>query len=200
MHSRMMCWVALDRGIRLAENRGFPAEVQKWRNVRNAVYEEIMAKGYDADRQAFVQSYETRELDASSLLMPLVFFVSPTDPRMLKTIDAIQRELTSDHLVRRYRTGRVQDGVGDIEGTFSLCTFWLVEALTRVGRLEEARLAFEKMLGYANHLGLFGEEISETGSPLGDFPQALTHLALITAAVSLDRALNEEKSQSHLLT
>lgn len=108
----MMCWVALDRGIRLAENRGFPAEVEKWRKARNAVYEEIMAKGYDADRQAFAQSYETRELDASSLLMPLVFFVSPTDPRMLKTIDAIQRELTSDHLVRRYRTERVQDGVG----------------------------------------------------------------------------------------
>jgi GH15 family glucan-1,4-alpha-glucosidase len=190
VYSRMMCWVALDRGIRLAEKRGFPASIDLWRKARDAIYEELMTKGWDETRQTFVQSYESKELDASSLLMPLVFFLSPTDPRMLKTIDAVQRELTSDHLVHRYRTDRVKDGLGGAEGTFSLCTFWLVEALTRVGRLEEARITFEKMLGYANHLGLFAEEISETGSPLGNFPQAFTHLALISAAVNLDRVLD----------
>jgi GH15 family glucan-1,4-alpha-glucosidase len=190
VYSRMMCWVALDRGIRLAEKRGFPAPIDEWRKARDSIYEELMVKGWNDARQAFVQSYETNELDASSLLMPLVFFLSPADPRMLKTIDAVQHELTSDHLVLRYRTDRVKDGAKGAEGTFSLCTFWLVEALTRVGRLEEARMTFEKMLGYANHLGLFAEEISATGSPLGNFPQAFTHLAPITAAVNLDRALD----------
>jgi GH15 family glucan-1,4-alpha-glucosidase len=193
VYSRMMCWVALDRGIRLAEKRGFPAPIDKWRMARDALYEEVMAKGWDEARQAFVQSYETKELDASSLLMPLVFFLSPSDPRMVKTMEAVQRELTFDHLVHRYKTDIVKDGLNGVEGTFSLCTFWLVEALTRVGRLEEARLTFEKMLGYGNHVGLFAEEISESGSPLGNFPQAFTHLALITAAVNLDRALDEAK-------
>jgi GH15 family glucan-1,4-alpha-glucosidase len=193
VYSKMMCWVALDRGIRLAEKRGFPAPIEKWRKARDELYEEVMTRGWDDSRQAFVQSYETRELDASSLLMPLVFFLSPTDPRMLKTMEAVQRELTSDHLVHRYRTDHVKDGLVGQEGTFSLCTFWLVEALTRVGRLEEARLTFEKMLGYGNHLGLFAEEISESGSPLGNFPQAFTHLSLITAAVNLDRVLDQSK-------
>ncbi len=191
VYSKMMCWVALDRGIRLAEKRGFPAPIDKWRRARDAIYEEVMTKGWDEVRKSFVQSYETKEMDASSLLMPLVFFLSPTDPRMLKTLEAVQRELTFDHLVYRYKTDTVKDGLIGQDGTFSLCTFWLVEALTRVGRLEEARLTFEKMLGYANHVGLFSEEISESGSPLGNFPQGFTHLALITAAVNLDQALDE---------
>jgi GH15 family glucan-1,4-alpha-glucosidase len=121
--------------------------------------------------------------------MPLVFFVSPTDPRMLSTLEAIKRELVSDSLVHRYNPESTPDGLEGQEGTFSICTFWLVEALTRAGRLEEARLVFEKMLGYANHLGLYAEQIGPHGEALGNFPQAFTHLSLISAAYNLDRAL-----------
>ena len=192
VYSNMMCWVALDRGIRLADKRGFPADVDRWRKARDAIYEEVMAKGWSEKRQAFVQYYGSAALDASNLLMPLVFFVSPTDPRMLKTLDAILRELVFDNLVSRYSMQETQDGLRGSEGTFSLCTFWLVEALTRAGRLEDARIMFEKMLGYANHLGLYAEELSPSGDALGNFPQAFTHLALISAAVNLDRALGGE--------
>lgn len=191
VHSRMMCWVAMDRGIRLAEKRGFPGSVDRWRAARDAIYEEIMAKGWSAKRQAFVQAYGSEALDASALLMPLVLFMSPTDPRVLKTITAIQKDLASDHLVYRYRPRDSPDGLKGEEGTFSLCSFWLVEALTRAGRLEEARNIFERMLGYANSLGLYAEEIGRRGEALGNFPQAFTHLGLITAAVNLDRALGE---------
>jgi GH15 family glucan-1,4-alpha-glucosidase len=193
VYSKMMCWVALDRGIRLADKRGFPADVERWRKSRDTIYEEIMKKGWDEKRQAFVQSYENKELDASSLLMPLVFFVSPTDPRMLKTLDAIKLYLASDHLVHRYRPVESEDGLRGEEGTFSLCTFWLVEALTRAGRLEEARIVFERMLGYANHLGLYSEEIGPRGNALGNFPQAFTHFAMISAAVNLDKALGSSE-------
>jgi GH15 family glucan-1,4-alpha-glucosidase len=193
VYSKMMCWVALDRGIRLADKRGFPAEIERWRKTRDTIYEEIMSKGWDQRRQAFVQSFGSKALDASALLMPLVFFVSPTDPRMLKTLNAIQHELASDHLVRRYNVRQTKDGLKGNEGTFSLCTFWFVEALTRAGRLEEARTIFERMLGYANHLGLYAEEIGPQGGALGNFPQAFTHLALISAAVNLDRALGEHE-------
>ncbi len=189
VYSKMMCWLALDRGIRIAEKRGLPADLERWREKRDAIYEEVMAKGWSEERQAFVQAYGSTALDASSLLMPLVFFVSPMDPRMLLTLEAIQEELVSDNLVRRYSLGRSQDGLTGEEGTFSLCTFWLVEALTRAGRVDEARLIFEKMLGYANHLGLYAEEIGPQGDALGNFPQAFTHLAMISAAVNLDRAL-----------
>lgn len=189
VYSKMMCWVALDRGIRLAMKRGLPCNIDRWRQARDAVYDDVMRKGWDKERQSFVQSYGSKTVDASALLMPLVFFVSPTDPRMLKTLDVIQRELTSDHLVHRYRINAEGDGLPGEEGTFSLCTFWLVEALTRAGRLEEARVIFERMLGYANHLGLYSEEISPRGNARGNFPQAFTHLALISAAVNLDRAL-----------
>ena len=189
VYSKMMCWVALDRGIRLAMKRGLPCNIDRWRQARDAVYDDVMRKGWDKERQSFVQSYGSKTVDASALLMPLVFFVSPTDPRMLKTLDVIQRELTSDHLVHRYRINADGDGLPGEEGTFSLCTFWLVEALTRAGRLEEARVIFERMLGYANHLGLYSEEISPRGNARGNFPQAFTHLALISAAVNLDRAL-----------
>ncbi len=192
VYSNMMCWVALDRGLRLADKRGFPADVDRWRKARDAIYEEVMAKGWSEKRQAFVQYYGSAALDASNLLMPLVFFVSPTDPRMLKTLDAILRELVFDNLVSRYSLQETQDGLRGTEGTFSLCTFWLVEALTRAGRLEDARIMFEKMLGYANHLGLYAEELGPSGDALGNFPQAFTHLALISAAVNLDRALGGE--------
>ncbi len=191
VYSKLMCWVALDRGIRLADRRSFPADRQRWTDTRDVIYMDIMTKGWNPDRQAFVQYYGSESLDASNLLMPLVFFMSPTDPRMRSTVDAIIKELTKDSLVHRYNLSEdTDDGLPGVEGTFSMCTFWLVEALTRSGRLQEARFLFERMLGYANHLGLYGEEIGATGETLGNFPQAFTHLALISTAYNLDKALD----------
>jgi GH15 family glucan-1,4-alpha-glucosidase len=196
VYSKLMCWVALDRGLRLADKRSFPADRERWLKVRDEIYEEIMEKGWSPERKAFVQAYGTDTLDASSLIMPLVFFVAPKGPRMLSTLDAINRPpkydgLVSNGLVFRYDVERSADGLMGEEGTFNLCTFWLVEALTRAGRLEEARLIFEQMLGYANHLGLYAEEIGPSGEALGNFPQAFTHLTLISAAFNLDRALGK---------
>lgn len=190
VYSKLMCWVALDRGLRLAEKRSLPSDRAHWESERDAIYEEIMERGWDAEKGAFVQHYGSKSLDASNLIMSLVFFLSPTDPRMVSTVDATLRELTSDSLVYRYSPEAADDGFIGKEGTFSMCTFWLVECLTRQGRLREARVLFERMLGYANHLGLFSEEIGLTGEPLGNFPQAFTHLALISAAYNLDRALS----------
>ena len=192
VYSKLMCWVALDRGIRLADRRGFPADRERWLKVRNAVFEEIMEKGWSKKRKAFVQHYGSDALDASNLIMPLVFFISPTDPRMLSTLDATMKTLVSDSLVYRYQVGRgASDGLAGKEGTFSMCSFWLVECLTRAGRLDEARLIFEKMLSYANHLGLYAEEIGPSGEALGNFPQAFTHMGLISAAFNLDRHLGK---------
>ena len=178
-----------------------PADRERWLKTRDTIYEEIMAKGWDPQKKAFVQRYGSTTLDAANLMMPLVFFVSPTDPRMLKTLDAINRRpdqggLVSNGLVYRYNLTETHDGLEGEEGTFNLCTFWLVEAMTRAGqadrhRLEEARLVFEQMLGYANHLGLFAEETGHHGEALGNFPHAFTHLALISAAFNLDRALGQ---------
>jgi GH15 family glucan-1,4-alpha-glucosidase len=197
--SKTMCWVALDRALRLASKRSFPADWSKWYRMRDEIYETVMTKGWNPKRQAFVQSFGSNALDASTLLMPLVFFLSPSDPRMLSTLAAINRPpseggLVSDGLVFRYNLKESPDGFKDGEGTFNLCTFWLVEALTRAGRtnpvlLDQARLLFENMLGYANHLGLYAEEISLEGQAMGNFPQALTHLSLISAAFNLDRTL-----------
>ena len=194
-----MCWVALDRALNIADSRSFPADREKWQNTRDQIYEEIMERGWNPARQAFVQAYGSDTLDASNLIMPLVFFVAPTDPRMIGTLDAIDRSpaaggLVSDGLVYRYDVGKTADGLSGKEGTFNICTFWLVEALTRAGwvdraRLDEARLMFENMLSYANHLGLYAEETGPSGEGLGNFPQAFTHLALISAAINLDRAL-----------
>jgi GH15 family glucan-1,4-alpha-glucosidase len=202
VYSKLMCWVAVDRALRLAAKRSFPADRDRWLRVRDQIYEEIMARGWSDKHRAFMQSYNSDTLDASSLMMPLVFFVSPSDPKMLDTIDAINRSpeeggLVANHLVYRYNPLASPDGLPGEEGTFNICTFWLVEALTRAGsadrsRLEEARLMFESMLGYANHLGLFAEETSMSGEALGNFPQAFTHLALISAAVNLDRALGAQ--------
>ena len=200
VYSKLMCWVAVDRGLRLADKRSFPADRARWLACRDEIYKEIMTKGWSEEREAFVQHYGSDALDASNLIMPLVFFMSPNDNRMIKTLQAINRPpdeggLVSDSLVNRYNTAEVEDGVGGEEGSFNMCTFWLVEALTRAGRndakkLSEARLMFEKMLGYANHLGLYAEETSACGEALGNFPQAFTHLALISAAYNLDRTLS----------
>lgn len=192
VYSKLMSWVALDRGIRLANKRSFPSDSRHWEETRDKIYREIMAKGWNEKKRSFVQHYETDALDASNLMMPLTFFVSPTDPRMLSTIQATLDSLVSDSLVYRYQLGTgAEDGFKGEEGTFSMCTFWLVEALTRAGRLREAQLMFEKMLTYANHLGLYAEEIGPSGEALGNFPQAFTHLGLISAAYNLDRSLGK---------
>jgi len=199
VHSKFQCWVGVDRGLRLADKRSFPADRARWLKVRDQIYEEIMNKGWDPGRQVFGQTLGSNVLDASSLLMPLMFFMAPNDPRMLSTIDAILQPLdkgglSADGLIYRYDPKVAPDGLEGTEGTFSICSFWLVEALTRAGhtdpnRLEEARLLFEQMIGYSNHLGLYAEQTGPSGEALGNFPQAFTHLALISAAFNLDRAL-----------
>jgi GH15 family glucan-1,4-alpha-glucosidase len=188
-YSRLMSWVAVERAIRMARQRGLPADLPRWTAARDRIYDQIMQRGWHPGRRAFVQHYDTDVLDASLLLMPLCKFIAPTDPRWLSTLDAITAELVSDSLVYRYDAAASPDGLAGEEATFSLCSFWWVEALARAGRLDEARLAFEKMLTYANHVGLYSEEIGPTGEQLGNFPQAFTHLALISAAYNLDRRL-----------
>lgn len=197
--SKVMNWVALDRGIRLAEKRSFPADLERWITERNTIYEEVMTRGWNEKRKAFTQYYGSDDLDASLLIMPLVFFMAPSDPRMLGTLDAILKEprdggLVSDSLVYRYPPG--DDCLAGEEGTFNMCSFWLVEALTRAGqsdaeKLDHARIIFERMLGYANHLGLYAEQTGSEGQALGNFPQAFTHLALISSAFNLDRVLGD---------
>jgi GH15 family glucan-1,4-alpha-glucosidase len=201
VYSKLMNWVALDRGIRLSEKRSFPGNHALWLAARDQIYDEIMTKGWNEKRQAFTQFYGSDDLDASVLIMPLVFFMAPTDPRMINTIKAILAKpseggLVSDGLVYRYPPNPRVDGLPGEEGTFNMCSFWLVEALTRAGHanpawLDEARLLFERMLGYANHLNLYAEQTSFQGEALGNFPQAFTHLALISAAFNLDRALGK---------
>jgi GH15 family glucan-1,4-alpha-glucosidase len=192
VYSKLQCWVALDRGLRIADARSLPLERDRIQRERDRIYEAIMERGWDRDRGSFVQSFESKSLDASNLMMPLVHFISPKDKRMISTLDRIMETLVSDSLVYRYQLEGVDstdDGLRGEEGTFSMCTFWLVEALTRAGRVDEARFIFEKMLTYSNHLGLYSEEIGPTGEALGNFPQAFTHLGLISAAVNLDRTL-----------
>jgi GH15 family glucan-1,4-alpha-glucosidase len=193
LYSRLMCWVAIDRGIRLAQNRSFPGPLQRWFEVRNRIYQEIFRDFWNPQRGAFMQYKGADSLDAACLMMPLVKFISPRDPRWLSTLDAVRRELVDDTLVYRYKTGDgpiASDGLTGHEGTFCMCSFWYVECLARAGDLHQARLSFEKMLGYANHLGLYAEELGPRGEHLGNFPQAFTHLALISAAYDLDRRLN----------
>ena len=191
--SKVLSWVALERAGRISRQRGLPAGDGRWRRERDAIYEEVMEKGWNPEKQSFVQHYGSNALDASLLMMPLVKFVGPTDPRWLATLDRIQEELVYDTLVDRYNVEHAApDGLSGDEGSFSLCSFWLVECLTQAGRLDEARLALEKMFSYANHLGLYSEEVGRSGEALGNFPQAFTHLALISAAVHLDRALGAD--------
>ncbi|GAA1420314.1 glycoside hydrolase family 15 protein [Streptomyces thermospinosisporus] len=189
LYSRLMCWVAIERAVRMANRRGLPADLNRWLTSRDAIYRRIMSRCWSAERRAFVQQEEGDVLDAAVLMMPLSKFIAPTDPKWLSTLDSLTGELVSDSLVYRYDPQASPDGLRGDEGTFSICSFWYVESLTRAGRLDEATLAFEKMLTYANHLGLYAEEIGHTGEQQGNFPQAFTHLALISAAFNLDRAL-----------
>ena len=199
VYSRLMCWVAIDRALKIAEQRSFPADQARWVGVRDAIYLEIMEKGWNEERGAFVQHYGSDALDAANLMMILTIFLSPTDSRTIRLLDAILEPperggLVSNSLVYRYNVDHTVDGLTGEEGTFNICTFWLVDALTHTGRydrdrLEEARLMFERMLGFANHVGLYAEETGPSGEGLGNFPQGFTHLALISAAINLDRAL-----------
>ena len=188
-YGRLMSWVAFDRGIRLARRHGRPAPVEDWTWQRDCIYDQILNRGWHRTRHAFVQHYSGDELDASLLRLPRTGFLPSRDPLWLSTLDAIGTDLVTDSLVHRYDPAASPDGLEGAEGTFSLCSFAYVDALARAGRLEEARAAFEKMLTYANHVGLYAEEIAPTGEQLGNFPQAFTHLALIDAAVTLDAAL-----------
>jgi len=199
VYSKLMCWVALDRALRLAFQRSFPADRSRWLECRDAIYQSILDEGWNPQRRTFVQGFGGSSLDAGVLAMPLVFFMSPSDPMMLDTLAAINRPraqggLVDDHMAYRYAVDQTDDGLTGEEGAFNMCTFWLVEALTRAGRadpsrLQDAGLIFEKMLGRANHLGLYSEETGPRGEALGNFPQAFTHMGLISAAFNLDRAL-----------
>src|SRR6267142_1350331 len=202
VYSKVMNWVALDRGLRLAEKRALPANRDRWISERDKIYEEVMGLGWNVKRGAFTQFYGSDDLDASLLIMPLVFFMAPGDPRIMGTINAILEHprkggLLSDSSVYRYPPEPRIDGLPGEEGTFTMCSFWLVEALTRASlvapeKLEQARLLFERVLGYANHLGLYSEQTGPQGEALGNFPQAFTHLALISAAWNLERMLGSQ--------
>jgi GH15 family glucan-1,4-alpha-glucosidase len=191
LHSRVMCWVAFDRALRLALKRSLPGPLDVWYRVRDEIRNDVFTNFWDDELQSFVQAKGTRELDASTLLMPMMRFISPVDPMWLSTMRAIERHLVEDTLVRRYQVERTHvDGLPGTEGSFTACSFWYVECLARAGELEKAQLLFEKLLGYANHLGLYSEELGANGRHLGNFPQAFTHLALISAATYLDRVLS----------
>lgn len=191
LHSRLMCWVAFDRALRLAQKRSLSGPVDIWQRHRDDIRNDIFTNFWSDRLQSFVQAKGTEELDASTLLMPMMRFISPVDPMWLSTMTAIESRLVEDTLVRRYEAERTHvDGLPGSEGSFTACSFWYVECLTRAGDLAKAQLLFEKLLGYANHLGLYSEELGSNGRHLGNFPQAFTHLALISAATFLDRALS----------
>jgi GH15 family glucan-1,4-alpha-glucosidase len=198
LHSRVMCWVAFDRALRLAHKRSLSGPLDAWHRTRDEIRHDVFTNFWDEGLQAFVQAKGTKDLDASALLMPMMRFISPVDPMWLSTMKAIEKHLIEDALVRRYEVGRTHvDGLPGTDGSFTACSFWYVECLARAGELERAQLLFEKLLGYANHIGLYSEELGADGRHLGNFPQAFTHLALISAATYLDRALSGTKEVWH---
>jgi len=193
LHSRLMCWVAFDRALRLAQKRSLSAPLDSWVQTRDAIRQDIFENFWDDELQSFVQCKGTKDLDASVLLMPLMRFISPVDPMWRSTMKAIEARLVEDTFVRRYEAERTHvDGIPGGEGSFTACSFWYIECLARAGELEKAQLLFEKLLGYASHLGLYSEQIGTSGQHLGNFPQAFTHLALISTATYLDRVLSGE--------
>ena len=194
--SKVMCWVALDRGARLARIRQDLELAEAWQSAADDIHADICANGLDS-RGVFTQHYETDALDASLLLMPLVRFLPPDDERLRRTVLAIANELTENGMVLRYRVEETDDGLSGREGTFAICSFWLVSALVEIGELERGRRLCEKLLAQASPLDLFGEEIDpETGRHLGNFPQAFTHLALINAVMHVIHG--EQGSRDHL--
>lgn len=200
LYSRLMCWVALDRAIKVCKARSFPYN-RSWREQRDIIFHTIYDKFWNEEKQCFVQYEGADSVDAALLLMPLVRFITPTDPKWLSTLKVIETELISDSLVYRYRHQKAaDDGFKHPEGTFSMCSFWYVECLSKAGQLQKARLYFEKMIAYANHLGLYAEQLGFKGEHLGNFPQAFTHMGLISAALNLDLQLNHlrDKGKDHL--
>jgi len=196
LYSRLACWVALDRAVKIATMRSFPINGH-WKKQRDKIYELIFEEFWDEKRQAFMQFPGAKTVDASSLLMPLFRFISPKDPRWLSTLKKIDEDLVTDSLVYRYRPEvAAPDGLSSREGTFSMCSFWYVECLSRAGELDKARFYFEKMLGYANHLGLYSEQLGYEGEHLGNFPQAFTHMALISAAYNLNKQFNDNRNKN----
>jgi GH15 family glucan-1,4-alpha-glucosidase len=191
LSSKVQCWVALDRAVKLAPDLGLDDRIEAWATERDCIREAVLGRGWSDEQQAFTQSFDAPELDAAALLMPLVGFLPATDPRMRSTIEAIARDLTDDGLVLRYRNaaGPNADGLAGAEGTFVICSFWLVSCLAQAGELERAEALFARLDGYANDLGLLAEEVDPvTGELLGNFPQAFSHVGLITAAWEIDQA------------
>jgi GH15 family glucan-1,4-alpha-glucosidase len=193
LHSRVMCWVALDRALRIAKSRSFPAPWDKWTRTRDEIFLNVYERFWDDELKCFVQFEGSKTVDASALIMPLVRFIAPTDPRWQSTLRVINKTLAEDALIFRYHVLKgAQDGLPGREGTFTMCSFWNVECIARAGDLKQARFMFEKTLTYANHLGLYSEQIGLEGEQLGNFPQAFTHLGLISAALFLS---SEEKAR-----
>ena len=191
LHSRLMCWLAMDRAIKIAEHRSFPYPEKEWSDVRNEIYLDIYHNFWNEKVGAWVQFKGSDHVDASVLLMSLMHFISPREPRWLSTMDVVEKELGLDVLLYRYKNGIDKfDGLEGEEGTFNMCSFWFIEALAKSGQVTKALDSFEKMTGYANHLGLFSEQISHKAEHLGNFPQAFTHLALISAALEIDKQLD----------
>jgi len=194
LYSKIMAWVAIDRAINISRDRSFPAPLEEWLNTRNEIYKEVYENYWNEEKQSFVQYKGADVLDSSVLIMTLVRMFSPDEPRFKATMKAIEKNLVTDSLVYRYNIGAgAVDGLAGEEGTFSICSFWYIENLSKAGQVEKARLQFEKMMGYANHLGLFSEQIGLQGELLGNFPQAFTHLALISAAEQLSKDLAHTK-------
>ncbi len=194
VHSKVMCWVAVDRGIRLAQSLGRNKKVSYWRKAAEEIRNDILNKGWNPEKEAFTQHYDTEALDASALLIPLFGFLPTSDERVRSTINRTVAELSWNGLLRRYRTDETDDGLKGSEGAFLWCTFWLVRNLLRLGRLDEAKALYQRLLGYGNHLGLFSEMVDPaSGDTLGNFPQALTHLAVIVSGLELTQAMQEQK-------
>lgn len=188
--SVLMCWVAIERAMRMAQRRGRPADLDRWRRARDEIHAELLDQGWNDELGSFTRTFDGDDVDASILLAPLVKFIPGDDPRWQSTLAAIDTHLAHGPLVDRYDTDVVDDGVGGAEGSFLICSFWYVEALTRAGRVDEARWLFDRLLTYASPTGLFAEEIGPDGRLVGNYPQAFSHLALISAAVHLDEALD----------
>lgn len=188
-HSKVMAWVAMDRAVKAVEQFGLPGDATRWRQIRDTIHAEVCARGYDAQRNRFVQSYGSRDVDASLLMLPLVGFLPATDPRMVGTVAAIDAELRHDGFVARYPTGSGVDGLPPGEGAFLICSFWLADNLALQGRLDEARALFEQLLALRNDVGLLAEEYNpQARRMLGNFPQAFSHVGLINTARNLDHA------------
>jgi GH15 family glucan-1,4-alpha-glucosidase len=186
-HSKMMAWVAFDRAVMLAEQLGFKAPLDRWRLIRDSIHAQVCEKGFNPGRNSFVQFYGCDQLDAALLLMPQVGFLPGDDPRVKSTVEAIERELMVDGMVLRYNTARVSDGLPPGEGVFLACSFWMVSSLKAIGREEDARALFERLLALCNDVGLLSEEYDiERKRLVGNFPQAFSHIALINAAFDLE--------------